>query len=193
MAPPPDTVEEEIIKTEEVKVVETSDSPSKKEAKIDVHVDESSPKLLFAKLSEHASAPTKGSKFAAGYDLISAYEYVIPKRGSSLVKTDIQIQLPAGTYGRIAARSGLALKNKIDVGAGVVDEDYRGNIGVVLFNHGDEDFVVAKGDRIAQLICEKICYPEVVEVKSLNESERGEQGFGSTGVKKLKVDDEVAA
>ncbi|ODN01383.1 Deoxyuridine 5'-triphosphate nucleotidohydrolase, mitochondrial [Orchesella cincta] len=141
------------------------------------------PTLQFAKLSDKAHAPTKGSKFAAGYDLKSAYPYTVPKRGSCLVKTDIQIKLPEGTYGRVAPRSGLALKNKIDVGAGVIDQDYRGNVGVILFNYSDEDFVIAEGDRVAQLICEKIEYPEIEEVKSLDETERGEGGFGSTGVK----------
>ncbi|CAL8143259.1 unnamed protein product [Orchesella dallaii] len=130
-----------------------------------------------------AHVPTKGSKYAAGFDLKSAYEYTVPKRGSCLVKTDIQIKLPEGTYGRVAPRSGLALKNKIDVGAGVIDQDYRGNVGVILFNHGDEDFKIAEGDRVAQLICEKIEYPEIQEVESLDETERGEGGFGSTGVK----------
>lgn len=95
--------------------------------------------------------------------------------------TDIQVQVPEGSYGRVAPRSGLAVKNFIDVGAGVVDEDYRGNLGVVLFNHSDLDFEVKKGDRIAQFICERIFYPELEEVKSLTDTERGAGGFGSTG------------
>lgn len=111
----------------------------------------------------------------------SAYDCVIPARGKMVVKTDIQIELPEGCYGRIAPRSGLAAKNFIDVGAGVVDEDYRGNLGVVLFNHSDVEFAIAKGDRIAQLICEKIFYPQLEEVKTLSETERGAGGFGSTG------------
>lgn len=111
----------------------------------------------------------------------SAYDCVIPARGKMVVKTDIQIELPEGCYGRIAPRSGLAAKNFIDVGAGVVDEDYRGNLGVVLFNHSDVKFAIAKGDRIAQLICEKIFYPQLEEVKTLSETERGAGGFGSTG------------
>lgn len=113
----------------------------------------------------------------------SAYDCVIPARGKLVVKTDIQIELPEGCYGRIAPRSGLAAKNFIDVGAGVVDEDYRGNLGVVMFNHSDVEFAIAKGDRIAQLICERIFYPQLEEVKSLSETERGAGGFGSTGTK----------
>lgn len=139
--------------------------------------------LKFAKLSEKAFAPTKGSAAAAGYDLRSAYRCVIPARGKELVKTDIQVEVPAGTYGRVAPRSGLAWKNFIDVGAGVIDADYRGNLQVLLFNHSDSDFEVVPGDRIAQLICEKIEYPELEELETLDDTKRGAGGFGSTGTK----------
>merc|ERR1711915_43592 len=138
--------------------------------------------LEVAKLSENATIPTRGSPRAAGYDLYSAEAVKIPARGKGLVKTDIQIKVPSGTYGRIAPRSGLAWKNHIDIGAGVVDEDYRGNVGVVMFNHADAEFSIKAGDRIAQLVCERIAYPELEELQSLDETERGEGGFGSTGV-----------
>ena len=112
----------------------------------------------------------------------SAYDYVVPAKGKELVKTDLQIMVPEGCYGRVAPRSGLALKNFIDVGAGVVDSDYRGNVGVVLFNFSDEAFTVRRGDRVAQLICEKISYPDLEEEKeNLSSTERGGNGFGSTG------------
>ncbi|XP_061739814.1 deoxyuridine 5'-triphosphate nucleotidohydrolase, mitochondrial isoform X1 [Nerophis ophidion] len=137
--------------------------------------------LRFAKLSEHATAPSRGSSKAAGYDLYSAYDYSIGPLDKAVVKTDIQIAVPHGCYGRVAPRSGLAAKHFIDVGAGVVDEDYRGNVGVVLFNFGKETFEVKKGDRIAQLVCERICYPDLVEQKTLDDTERGAGGFGSTG------------
>lgn len=97
--------------------------------------------------------------------------------------TDLAVEVPAGCYGRVAPRSGLAAKHHIDVGAGVIDEDYRGNVGVVLFNHGAEPFVVQRGDRIAQLICERCVLPELLEVDSLDETQRGAGGFGSTGTK----------
>jgi len=100
------------------------------------------------------------------------------------VKTDLSIAIPRGTYARVAPRSGLAWKKFIDVGAGVVDYDYRGNVGVILFNHGDEDFEVKKGDRVAQLILEQILTPDVVECEDLDATERGAGGFGSTGVAK---------
>ncbi|XP_032153417.1 deoxyuridine 5'-triphosphate nucleotidohydrolase, mitochondrial isoform X1 [Sapajus apella] len=143
--------------------------------------EEGGVQLRFARLSEHATAPTRGSARAAGYDLYSAYDYTISPMEKALVKTDIQIALPSGCYGRVAPRSGLAAKHFIDVGAGVIDEDYRGNVGVVLFNFGKEKFEVKKGDRIAQLICERIFYPEIEEVQALDDTERGSGGFGSTG------------
>ncbi|KAL9644371.1 hypothetical protein ABK040_005829 [Willaertia magna] len=147
------------------------------------------------RLTEHAILPIRSSVKAAGYDLSSAYDYIVPKRGKILVKTDLAIAVPEGYYGRVAPRSGLALKHFIDVGAGVVDSDYRGNLGVVLFNHAEEDFEIKKGDRIAQLILEKITLPNILEVDELDETERGSGGFGSTGgfanvndTKRLKLD-----
>lgn len=139
--------------------------------------------LKYSKLTAQAHDPVRGSEYAAGFDLKSAYDYVVPAHGKELVKTDLQVQIPDGCYGRIAPRSGLAWKNFIDVGAGVIDLDYRGNVGVVIFNHNDCDFVIKSGDRIAQLICEKIAYPCLEEVKSLDETTRGRGGFGSTGTK----------
>ncbi len=84
--------------------------------------------------------------------------------------------------GRIAPRSGLAAKNFIDTGAGVIDADYRGQVKVLLFNHSDVDFEVKMHDRVAQLVLERIYTPEVREIDELVESVRGEGGFGSTGV-----------
>lgn len=137
--------------------------------------------LRFKKLTENAFSPSKGSKWAAGYDLMSAYDLVVPAQGKALVKTDIQIDLPEGCYGRVAPRSGLSWKNHIDVAAGVIDRDYRGNVGVVLFNHAKTELTVKKGDRVAQLICERIVYPELQEVEEIEDTERGDGGFGSTG------------
>lgn len=90
--------------------------------------------------------------------------------------------VPTNTYARIAPRSGLAWKNSINVGAGVIDEDYRGEVGVVLFNHGPDDFKIMPYDRIAQVIIEKIEPTEIEEVDELNETVRGAGGFGHTGV-----------
>ncbi|EXJ54425.1 dUTP pyrophosphatase [Cladophialophora yegresii CBS 114405] len=142
----------------------------------------SHPPLLIKKLSPNATTPTRGSAFAAGYDLYASKPATIPARGKALVSTDLSIATPEGTYGRIAPRSGLAAKHFIDTGAGVIDADYRGEVKVLLFNHADTDFEVNKGDRIAQLVLERIYTPEIVEVDSLEESVRGAGGFGSTGV-----------
>ena len=138
------------------------------------------PVMKFSKLTNKAYTPTKGSEDAAGLDLYSAYDYVVKPADKMLVRTDIQVELPEGCYGRIAPRSGLALKHFIDVGAGVIDRDYRGNIGILLFNFGKTKFVIKKGDRVAQIILEKICNPILQEVDKLGSSKRGKQGFGST-------------
>ncbi|KAI0347507.1 dUTP diphosphatase [Trametopsis cervina] len=137
--------------------------------------------LLIKRHSDKARIPTKGSPLAAGYDLYSAEEKVIPPHGKALVDTQISIAVPAGTYGRVAPRSGLASKFMIDTGAGVVDADYRGVVFVLLFNLSDKEFKVKEGDRIAQLILERIYTPEVLEVEDLDETIRGAKGFGSTG------------
>lgn len=137
--------------------------------------------LYFKKLSDQATTPSRGSDLAAGYDLYSAENKIIPKQGKALVKTDIAIALPAGCYGRVAPRSSLSWKHHIDVGAGVVDRDYRGNVGVVLFNLSQTDYEVQHGDRIAQLIVERISTPPLVEVEELDDTARGVAGYGSTG------------
>eukprot|EP00210_Caulerpa_lentillifera_P002128 g2042.t1 len=133
-------------------------------------------------LSEHAITPVRKTEFSAGYDIASAKEYVVPAGGRVLVQTDIAIAIPQGCYGRIAPRSGLAVNYGIETGAGVIDSDYRGALGVLLFNHSDADYKVKKGDRVAQLILERIEIPEVQVVKELAETKRGDSGFGSTGV-----------
>jgi len=176
-------IDDKVIAVEGVAEVETSDDD---DVPVVPHLElvedkVVKPTLRFAKLSEHARAPTRGSFVAAGYDLYAAEEMVIEPGKRACVKTDIQIEVPDGTYGRVAPRSGLAAKHGIDVGAGVVDKDYRGNVMVLLFNFGDAAFNVARGDRIAQLVLEKICMAELEELPTLDVTERGDGGFGSTG------------
>lgn len=135
------------------------------------------------KLSYDARLPTRGSDGSVGYDLYSSVDAVVPcQSGNVLVGTGIAISIPDGLYGRVAPRSGLAVKHCIDVGAGVIDPDYTGEVKVVLFNHGDKDFEVKKGDRIAQLILERCETPMVKEIGLLEETLRGSGGFGSTGL-----------
>lgn len=135
-------------------------------------------------LSPDAQAPKRGSEFAAGYDIYASSDIVVPKLGKAIVPTDIAMAIPAGHYGRIAPRSGLAAKHSIDVGAGVIDEDYRGPLSVILFNLNQEcDFSIKKGDRIAQLILERISTPEIEIVEGeLASTTRGSGAFGSTGI-----------
>src|SRR5262249_26338347 len=102
----------------------------------------------------------------------------------TLIGTGIAMALPNSTYGRVAPRSGLAVKHGIDVGAGVIDSGYRGEIKILLINNGAKTFEVHPGDRIAQLILERIDHTEIVEAASLSRTERGTQGFGSTGITK---------
>ena len=137
--------------------------------------------LRVKRMNVNAKLPVRGSSGAAGYDLSAAQAAVIPAHGKCLVKTGLAISMPPGCYGRIAPRSGLAVKKFIDVGAGVIDSDYRGEIGVVLFNFSNDSFCINMGDRIAQIIFEKIKTPSVKETNDLGETDRGNQGYGSSG------------
>ena len=139
-------------------------------------------KLRFVKLTADGKAPERGSTYAAGFDLFSAKTMVIPPQGRGLEETDIAMMLPEGTYGQIAPRSEMAIKHFTDVGGGVIDFDFTGNVGVILFNHGVEPFKIDKGDKIAQLIVEKIAQPVLVEALRVKRTERGANGFGLTGI-----------
>lgn len=132
-------------------------------------------------LSPNAQAPVKASALAAGYDLFASEKCVVMAHDRKLVKTDIAVAIPEGHYGRVAPRSGLALKNGIDVFAGVIDADYRGAVGVILYNSTYTDFNVQAGDRVAQLIIETCADLEVQVVDDLAATQRGDGGFGSTG------------
>lgn len=134
------------------------------------------------KLRDEAILPSRGSIESAGADVSSIEAITIPPREYRLVGTGIAVQAPEGCYIRVAPRSGLAAKKGIDVFAGVVDRDYTGEIKVILMNNTDCLFTVEKGDRIAQLICERAVISDIVEVDSLENTERSSAGFGSTGV-----------
>ena len=138
--------------------------------------------LRVQKIHPAARIPRRETPDAAGYDLASVEAVEIPPHGTAIISTGLAMAVPDGTYGRIAPRSGLAAKHSIGVGAGVVDGGYRGEVKVVLFNHGNQRFTVQPGDRIAQLILERIAVPDVVACDALDETERGHGGFGSTGV-----------
>lgn len=139
------------------------------------------PVLRVLKLTRFAQLPKRSSSGAAGYDLYAAHPIVIPARSFEVVPLDICLGIPAGHYGRMASRSSLTVKYRLEVGAGVIDEDYRGPIHVAIYNHSDCEYCVDRGDRIAQLIIEKILYPLVIETDSLDKTERDQGWCGSTG------------
>ena len=129
-----------------------------------------------------AIVPQKGSDGAAGYDLYSVDDCVIPPHNVGVIDTGIGAKFPSSTYGRIASRSGLALHSYVEIKGGVIDPDYTGNIKVILHNYGTQDFKVNKSDRIAQLILENYVSAPVKVVQKLDETKRNTKGFGSTGV-----------
>lgn len=143
--------------------------------------------------------PRYQTKGAAGIDLracliterqgepnvFDAYDEVIKPNDRKLIKTGLFFEIPEGYEAQVRPRSGLALKNKITVlnSPGTIDSDYRGEIGVILINHGKEDFHISHGERIAQIVFNKVERAEFIEAFELNDSERGAGGFGSTGTK----------
>ena len=114
-----------------------------------------------------------------------------------MIKIGMAMVIPEGLYRRIAPRSGLTLSKGLSVGAGVIDSDYRGEIGVLLFNQGQDDVVIKIGDRVAHIIFEKIAVPDIEEAAAFPQTNRGDAGFGSTGVvnfvSKLAIKDKEEA
>jgi len=133
------------------------------------------------KISDNAIIPTQANESDAGYDLYSVEDHHIKPAERRIVKTGICISIPDGCYGRIAPRSGLAVKKGLDVLAGVIDSGYRDEVGVVLINLGSSPIDIGEGDRIAQIIFELCLSLEFVEAEDLSDSERGQGGFGSSG------------
>ena len=130
--------------------------------------------------------PARATAGSAGMDLRAAVseDVLLPPGGRTLIPTGIALALPLGYEGQVRPRSGLALKHGITVlnSPGTIDADYRGEVSVVLINHGEAPFVIQRGDRIAQLIIAAVPESVLVEVDSLAESARGAGGYGSTGV-----------
>lgn len=139
------------------------------------------PTVRAKRLHENARLPQRSSAMAAGADLFCAEPCTIAPGSRHLIPTGIAIEIPAGYYGRVAPRSGLAVRSGIDVMAGVIDADYRGELRVLVINLGQETVAFEVGDRIAQLIVEYAA-PAVFEWSDeLEETARAEGGFGSTG------------
>ena len=129
--------------------------------------------------------PRKAHEDDAAFDLRSRVDAVIPSGKITLVPTGVFMELPVGYEAQVRPRSGLALKHGITVlnTPGTIDAGYRGEVGVILINAGPADFTVARGDRIAQMVVEKLADVELVAAEQLSDTSRGAGGFGSTGVK----------
>jgi dUTP pyrophosphatase len=125
--------------------------------------------------------PEYASAGAAGADLHASEAVTIPPGGRQAVATGLRLQIPAGHVGLVWPRSGLAVRFGIDTLAGVIDSDYRGEVRVVLVNHGQDAFAIAAGERIAQLLLQRVETARFVPLTALGETARGPDGFGSTG------------
>lgn len=137
--------------------------------------------LSFKRLDQRATLPTRGSNSSAGLDLYSIESVTIEPHQRALVSTGLAVAIPEGYYGRVAPRSGLAVKQGLDVLAGVIDADYRGELRCALYNTGDEPIQLPASSKICQLIIEKIITPTPVWADQISETDRGAGGFGSTG------------
>lgn len=141
-------------------------------------------RLRFARLTETAAAPTRAHEDDAGYDLRASEVATLPPGGRASVGTGVAVAIPEGHAGLVLPRSGLAARHGISLvnAPGLIDAGYRGEVRVLLLNTDREAaFEVAPGDRIAQLVIVRHEAPELVEVDSLDETVRGDGGFGSTG------------
>lgn len=141
--------------------------------------------VKFKKLNPDAILPDYAHIGDAGMDLYSVEDLVIEPLTWKLVKTGLACELPHGTEGQVRSKSGIALKNGVFVlnTPGTVDENYRGEIGVILYNlNTKEPFVIKKGQKIAQYVIANVEYVDTIEVETLDETDRGEGGFGSTGL-----------
>ena len=125
--------------------------------------------------------PSKATAYDAGWDLYSCEEKFVPANGRAMINTGICLEIPRDYAGLIWPRSGLAVKNGIDVFAGVIDAGYRGEVQVCLYNSSEQELAIKKGDRIAQILFQEITRFRLVESDTLSDTDRGEGGFGSSG------------
>lgn len=141
--------------------------------------------IKFVKLRESAHIPQKAHEDDAGFDLYASEDFLLKAHGFGCVPTAVSIELPHGTEAQVRPRSGLAARHGVTVlnAPGTIDAGYRGEVKVILINHGDADFEITAGMRIAQLVISSVISAEFIEVSSLEDSDRGEGGFGSSGTK----------
>ena len=137
--------------------------------------------LLIRRLSENATIPLRSTEGSAGLNVFASENIIIKPYFQEIVNTDFAIKCPTGTYARLTDRSSMVLK-KIRIHGGVIDSDYTGPIRVVAHNYGDVDYEIIKGDRICQMVITPVSFPVITEVGKLPATERGSNGFGSTGI-----------
>ncbi len=130
---------------------------------------------------QHARVPTRATEGSAGYDLYACEAGHLAPGAHGLIPIGVAVEIPFGWYGRIAPRSGLAVRYGINVHAGVVDSDYRAPLRVAAINHGDQLWEWRPGERVAQLVVERCYLGQIEVVGKLSETERGVGGFGSSG------------
>jgi dUTP pyrophosphatase len=140
-----------------------------------------SPLVVPVLVGSGGALPEYGSQGAAGADLRASEAVVIAPGGRAAVPTGVRLEIPPGHAGLVWPRSGLAVRHGIDTLAGVIDSDYRGEVKVVLVNHGDEPFAIAAGDRVAQLLLQRVERAAFVAADAVGDTGRGSGGFGSTG------------
>ena len=144
-------------------------------------MDTSAIPLLVQRLTPHARVPQRATAGSAGYDLFADETTSVPRARRRLIKIGLSLNIGPGRYGRIAPRSGLAFKHGIDVLAGVIDADFRGEVGVILVNHTDTHFSVERAIGLRSSSWSASTRPPVHEVVDVGATERGHAGFGSTG------------
>lgn len=132
------------------------------------------------KLDSGAFAPVRAHKTDAGMDLKSPIDILVPRGGWAVIDTGVHIELPHGTVGMLKSKSGLNVHHGI-VSEGVIDEGYIGSVVTKLYNHGDDDYMVHRGDKVTQLVVIECLFPDIEVVDELTDTERGNGGFGSTG------------
>ena len=139
-------------------------------------------KLKIQKISKDAVIPSRAKQGDAGMDIYSSVDEIVSLGDIKRISTGIKMEIPEGFVGLVWDKSGVAFNNGIKTMGGVIDSGYRGEIMIVMTNHSDKDFEIKKGQKIAQMLIQKIESPEIETVDSLNDTERGEGGFGHTGV-----------
>lgn len=132
-------------------------------------------------LDDGAYLPERGHDLDAGLDLRTPVEVTIPAKGSASIDTGVHVAIPGGYWGKLESKSGLNVKHSVVSLGGTIDAGYTGSIVVKLYNFGDEDYTFTAGDKVVQLVIMPCGLPRVILAESLSKTERGDNGFGSTG------------